>query len=157
MLRGQGLDPNRVESPESAWRVFCEFLAVDIDGLETGPDSDADGFVVSWGRDSRNDGLPSLSFSRQLAVGVRAVWTETEWYQPEYWRVSLDMFFPDHPALADLDQLNTSDGGVYFERPGPEMDNAIREALWEFGQSPTLQALWAGMPQRSSVDLERIA
>src|SRR5262245_4743900 len=26
MLRKQGLDPDRIESPESAWQVFCAFL-----------------------------------------------------------------------------------------------------------------------------------
>lgn len=155
MLRQQGLDPNRVESAESAWQVFRAFLALDIDGLETAPDADADGFTVSWGRYSWNDGLPSLSFSRHLAVDVSADWTETEWYQPEYWRVSLDMVFPDQPALADLDQLNTQDSGIYYERPGPAMDNALREALWEFEQSPTLQALWASTPLRSTIDLEQ--
>jgi len=63
-----------MESPESAWRVFCAFLAVEVDGLETAPDSDADGFIVQWGRYSWNGGLPSLQF----AVDVRAEWTETD-------------------------------------------------------------------------------
>jgi hypothetical protein len=153
MIRKQGSDPDRVESPESAWRVFCAFLAVEVDGLETALDCDADGFIVQWGRYSWNGGLPSLTFTRQFAVDVRAAWTETDWYQPEYWQVSLDMVFPDQPALADLDQLNTSNSGFYFERPGPDMDNALREALWDFEQYPTLQALWASTPLRSAVDL----
>ncbi|MET7963173.1 hypothetical protein [Micromonospora zamorensis] len=155
MLHQHDLDPNRVESPDAAWRVFRVFLSVDVDGLETAPDSDADGFAVSWGRYSWNDGLPSLSLSRHLVVDVSADWTETEWYQPEYWRLSLDMVFPDQPTLADLDQLNAQDSGVYYERPGPGMNNALREVLWEVEQYPTLQALWASMPLRSAVDLER--
>ncbi|GIH05294.1 hypothetical protein Rhe02_33610 [Rhizocola hellebori] len=157
MLRDHGLDPERVGSPKAAWRVFCGFLAVDIDGIETDPQCDADGFIVQWGRYSWNDGLPSLSFTRQLAVDVRAQWTDKEWYQPEYWQVSLDMVFPDHATLADLDQLNVSNSGFYFERPGPEMDRALREALWEIEQYPTLQALWASVPSRSSTTLDNVA
>jgi hypothetical protein len=126
---------------------------VEVDGLETAPGSDADGFIVQWGRYGLNGGLPSLSFTRQFAVDVRAEWTETDWYQPEYWQVSLDMVFADQPALADLDQLNTSNSGFYFERSGSGMDNALREALWEFEQYPTLQALWASTPLRGAVDL----
>ena len=52
--------------------------------------------------------MPRLTFTRQFAVDVRADWTEMEWYQPEYWQVSLDMVFPDQPVLADLDRLKTS-------------------------------------------------
>jgi hypothetical protein len=102
-----------------------------------------------------NDGLPSLSFTRQFAVDVRAEWTETDWYQPEYWQVNLVMVFPDQPALADLDRLNTHNSGFYFERPGAGMEEALREVLWEFGQYPTLQTLWASTPLRSAVVLER--
>ncbi|MCM0673619.1 hypothetical protein NCC78_02675, partial [Micromonospora phytophila] len=59
-----------MESPESAWRVFWVFLAVDVDGLESEPDGD--GFAVSWGRHSWSDGLPTLSFSRHLKVDASA-------------------------------------------------------------------------------------
>jgi len=156
MLRERGLDPDLVESPESAWRVFCAFLAVEVDGLDTEPDSDVDGFIVQWGRYDWNDGLPSLSFGRQFAVDVHAVWTETEWYQPEYWQVRLDMVFPHRPALADLGELNTQDSGFCFERPGLGMDEALREVLWEVERLPTLQALWASTPLRSVVDLEQV-
>jgi hypothetical protein len=155
IIRQQGADPDRVESPESTWRAFCGFLLVAFDGLDTESDSDADGFIVQWGRNSWNDGLPSLSFTRRFAVDVRAEWVEADWYQPEYWQVDLVMVFPDHPTLADLGELNTQDSGFYFERPGPEFDNALREALWEFGQYPTLQALWASTPLRSTVHLMR--
>ena len=155
MLRQHGLDPDRVESPGAAWQVFRAFLSLDVEGLETAPNSDADGFAVSWGRYGWNDDLPSLSFERHLAVDVSADWTETEWYQPEYWRVSLDMVFADSPNLTDIDELNTHDSGIYYERPGPAMDEALREAVWEVQQQPTLQALWAGVPLRSTIDLEQ--
>jgi hypothetical protein len=154
MLQAQGLDPERVADPAAAWRVFCAFLTVDVDGLETEPDGEADGFSVSWGRYGWNDRLPSLSFGRHLAVDVSATWTEPGWCPPEHWHVNLDMVFPDHPALADLGELNTQDSGVYFERPGPTMDGTLREVLWEVEQYPTLQALWASTPLRSAVALE---
>jgi hypothetical protein len=154
LLRQDGLDSDRVASPAAAWRVFLAFLAVDVAGLESAPDADADGFSVSWGRYSWNDNLPSLSFERHLAVDVSATWTETDWYQPQYWRVGLTMVFPDQAALADLDRLNTSDSGIYYERRGPERDAVLAEVLWEFEQYPTLRALWASTPQRSTVELE---
>lgn len=66
LLRRHGLAPDRVDNVDVAWKAFCEFLAQPVDGLEPGPDSDADGFVVQWGRDSWHDRLPSLSFTRQI-------------------------------------------------------------------------------------------
>lgn len=154
LLRKHGLSPDRVDNVETAWQAFRAFLALPVDGLETAPDSDADGFIVQWGRYGWNDGLPSLCFTRQLAVDVRAAWTETEWYQPEYWQVVLNLVFPDAPELADLDQLNVQDTGFDFSPPGPEQDQAIREAEWEVQQYPTLRALWASAPLRSNIDLD---
>jgi len=155
LLRRHGLDPDRVDNVDVAWKAFCEFLAQGFDGLEPGPDSDADGFIVQWGRYSWHDRLPSLGFTRQFAVDVRATWTETDWYQPEYWQVSLDLVFPDLPALADLDQLNVQSTGYDFSPPGPERDHAISEAEWEIRHYPTLQALWASAPLRSTVTLDQ--
>ncbi|NUR74175.1 MAG: hypothetical protein HOU81_25480 [Hamadaea sp.] len=155
MLRQQGHDPDRVGSPEAAWPVFRAFLAMDLDGLETSEGTDADGFAISWGRYSWNDDLPSLSFERYMAVDVPADWTETEWYQPEYWRLDLDMIFADSPAFSDIDKLNTQDSGIYYERSRPAMETALREALWEIEQHPTLRALWTSTPMRSTIDLER--
>jgi hypothetical protein len=155
LLRLHGLVPERVDNVEAAWKAFCEFLAQPVEGLESAPDSDSDGFIVQWGRYGWNDRLPGLSFTRQFAVDVRATWTETDWYQPEYWQVSLEMVFPDAPALADLDQLNVQDTGFDFSPPGPDRDHAIDEAEWEVNLYPTLQALWASVPLRSTVTLDR--
>lgn len=152
MLKQHGLDPQKAHNPTSAWKVFVAFLDHDITGLETGPESD--GFGVAWGRNSWNDHLPSLSFSRYLAVDAAA--RETD-YEPESWRVDLTMVFADAPALADVAALNTQDSGIYYERPGgPEMAEALREVLWEIEQYPALQALWASTPTRSTVALERL-
>jgi hypothetical protein len=155
LLRQHGLSPDRVENVETAWQAFRVFLAQSVDGLETAPDNDADGFIIQWGRYSWNDGLPSLTFTRQFAVDVSDTWTETEWYQPEYWHVSLNLVFPDEPALADLGQLNVQSTGFDFSPQGPEQDHAIREAEWEIQHYPTLQALWASAPLRSAIDLDR--
>jgi hypothetical protein len=65
------------------------------------------------------------------------------------------MVFADQPALADLDKLNTQDSGIYYERPGPAIDDALREALCEFEQEATLQALWASTPLWSVVALDQ--
>jgi hypothetical protein len=145
-LRQHGLAADRVDNVDMAWKAFCEFLAQPVDGLEPEPDSDADGFIVQWGRYSWHDRLPSLSFTRQFAVDVRGTWTETDWYQPEYSQVSLHLVFPDAPTFADLDQLNVQDTGFDFSPPGPERDRAISEAEWEIRHYPTLQALWASTP-----------
>ena len=155
LLRRHGLSPDRVDDVEAAWKAFREFLAQPVDGLEPGPDSDADGFIVQWGRYSWNDHLPSLSFTRQFAVDVRDFWTETDCYQPEYWQVSLDLIFPDAPALADLARLNVQDTGFDFSPPGPARDHAISEAEWELQHYPALQALWTSTPLRSAVTLLR--
>jgi hypothetical protein len=120
-----------------------------------GAGSDADGFIVQWGRYSWHDRLPSLSFTRQFAVDVRATWTEPDWYQPEYWQVSLDLVFPESPALGDLDQLNVQDTGFDFSPLGPERDHAISEAEWEIQHYETLQALWTSTPLRSTVALDQ--
>ncbi|MGC4759119.1 hypothetical protein [Micromonospora trifolii] len=155
LLRLHGLTPDRVNNVETAWKAFREFLAQPVDGLEPGPDSDADGFIVQWGRYSWHDRLPSLSFTRQIAVDVQGTWTETDWYQPEIWHVSLNLVFADAPALADLDRLNVQDTGFNFSPPGPARDHAIGKAEWEVQRHPTLQALWASTPVHSAVTLDR--
>lgn len=154
LLREHGQDPSRVTNVEAAWQAFRSFLASTIDGLEPGPDSDGDGFIVQWGRHGWNNRRPSLTFTRQMAVDARATWAESDWYQPEYWQVNLELIFDDTSALADVDQLEVQDSGFDFSSPGPEQDRAFREVEWEIQQYPTLQALWASTPVRSSLTLD---
>jgi hypothetical protein len=155
LLREHGQDPHQVSDVEAAWQAFCSFLACPIDGLEPGPDRDADGFAVQWGRYGWTDRRPSLTFTRHMAVDVRASWTESDWYQPEYWQLNLELVFDDVPALADVDELEVSNTGFDFTPPGPGRNHAFREVEWEIQQYPTLQALWASTPVRSSLDLDR--
>ncbi|MEU8419397.1 hypothetical protein AB0C15_00785 [Micromonospora sp. NPDC048835] len=86
---------------------------------------------------------------------MRGTWTETDWYKPEIWQLSLDLAFPDAPALAHLDGFNVQDTGFDFSPPGPERDRAIGEAEWEMQRHPTLRALWANTPAHSAVTLNR--
>jgi hypothetical protein len=106
LLRGQSQTPERVGNVEAAWQAFRAFLALPVDGLDPTPGEDADGFLIRWGRHGWNDGLPSLTFTRQFAVDARATWTEPDRYQPEYRQVHLEPVFPDAPALAGLDRLD---------------------------------------------------
>lgn len=151
LLREHGQDPGSVVNVEAAWQAFRSFLSTPIDGLEPDPDSDADGFIVQWGRYGWNDRRPSLAFTRQMAVDVRATWTETDWYQPELWQLNLELIFDDGPELATL---TTSDTGFDFSPPGPERDHAIRAVELEIQQHATLRAMWASIPARSKLDLD---
>jgi hypothetical protein len=155
LLREHGQDPDRVANVEAAWQAFRSFLANPVDGLEPDPDSDADGFIVQWGRYDWNDSQPSLMFTRQMAVDVRATRTESDWYQPEYWQVNLELIFDDAPELADVDRVEVQDTGFDFSPPGPAQDRAVREVEWEIQQYPTLQALWGSTPVHSSVNLDQ--
>ena len=152
-MREHGQDPNQVINVEAAWQAFQAFLACPIEGLEADRDCDADGFIVQWGRYDRPRNRPSLSFTRQMAVDVRATWTESGWYQPEYWQVDLQLVFDDAPALVGIGELEVQDSGFDFSRPGPDRDRAFREVEWEIQQYPTLQALWASTPVGSSLEI----
>ena len=151
LLREHEQDPGRVDNVEAAWRAFRSFLGTVIDGLEIGPDCDADGFIVQWGRYGWNDRRPSLTFTRQLAVDVKAPQTGPGWHQPEYWQVNLELVFDEVPAPADLDQLEMRDTGFDFSPPGPEQEHAFRKVESAVQQHPALQALWASTPVRSNL------
>jgi hypothetical protein len=153
LLHEQSQDPDRLTDVEATWRVFRSFLALPIDGLEPDPGSDADGFIVQWGRYSWNDRRPSLSFTRQMAVDVRATWMEPDWYQPEVWHLELKLVFEDSPALVDLGQLGVRNTGFNFSPPGPEQDRVFGRIGRQIQQYPALQALWASTPMHSSLNL----
>jgi hypothetical protein len=153
LLRERGQDPERVTSVEAAWQAFRSFLACPVDGLEPGPDSDADGFVVQWGRSSWNDKRPSLTFTRLFEVDVRATWTEPGWYQPESWKAELELVFDHEPALAGIHRLGVRNTAFDFSPPGPGRERALREVDEAIQRYPTLRALWTSTPARSSLHL----
>jgi hypothetical protein len=154
LLRDHGQEPDLVASVEAAWQAFRSFLAAPIDGLEPDPGSDADGFIIQWGRYGWNDMHPSMTFTRQMAVDVKGSWTESDWYQPELWQLNLELVFDDVQALAGVDQLGVRDTGFDFSPPGPERAHALREVERVIQQHPVLQVLWASTPVRSRLDLE---
>jgi hypothetical protein len=141
ILRRHGVDPTAVTDVEAAWRAFGEFLQVEIDGIDTTPDSDADGFIVQWGRYSWNDKRPSLSFTRQLAVAGSGD-------DPELWQIDLVMCFDD---LHGLDSLNT---GFVFDLAGPPLSAALAEVRAEMERYPQLQAVWRMIPVSSDLSFE---
>ena len=81
---------------------------------------------------------------------MSATWTVPDWYQPERWRLSLNMF-PDRPAFADVGELNTQGSGIYYERLGAATDDVVREVLWEVERYPALQAMWTSTPLWSAI------
>jgi hypothetical protein len=153
LLREHGQDHAHVSDGESAWQAFSSFLACPVDGLEPGPDTDADGFILQWGRYGWNNTQPSLTFTRQFAVDVRATWTEQDWYQPEYWKVELDLIFNDEPALAGIDQSGSGNTGFDFSPPVTALQRALRDAEQKVRNYPALRTLWESIPARSSLHL----
>jgi hypothetical protein len=152
ILRRRGLDPDAVHDVEGAWQAFCEFMQLEVDGIDPEPDSDADGFIVQWGRYSWNDGRISLSFTRQLAAVE-----EVDLYDevgPVLWQVSLTMMFDDSPELQGVDGVPTADTGFSFEPIGPERVAALAEARVFMQSHGPLHWLWQTIPARSGVVLD---
>lgn len=154
LLREHGQDPGQVTSVEAAWQAFCAFLRCPVDGLEPGPGTDADGFIVQCGRYGWNDRAPRLAFTRQFAVNVRTTTAEPDRYQPEYWQVSLDLVFEDAPALAGLDQAGPAGSGFDFCPAGPDRDGVLQEVERGMQQHPALRELWSSSPVRSTLALD---
>jgi hypothetical protein len=149
-LREHGLEPDAVTDVEAAWEAFEEFLQTPVDGIVSGDDADADGFIVQWGSWSWNDKRPSLSFTRQLAIPDA---DDPEW-QPSYWHVELEMTFQEEPGLAGLDELNESSSGFSFDPIGPARSAevvALRDHY--LGLYPQLQVLWHATPVSSKLSL----
>jgi len=148
IMRRHGTDPGAVGDVEAAWGAFGEFLHVEVDGIDPEPNSDADGFIVQWGRYSLNDQRPSLSFTRQLAVvdgGDR---------QPEYWQLDLHMIFDDGPELAGIDDLDIQDTGFSFEPIGPRRAAELAAMRTGMARYPQLSAVWRATPVGSALSFE---
>ncbi|OLB79915.1 MAG: hypothetical protein AUI14_08855 [Actinobacteria bacterium 13_2_20CM_2_71_6] len=145
-----GIEPDAVTNVEAAWAAFGEFLQTPVNGIVSADDSDADGFIVQWGRWSWNDKRPSLSFTRQLAVPDA---NDPGW-QPSYWHVELEMTFQDEPSLVGLDALNESNSGFSFEPIGPARGVELTVTHDHYlGLYPQLQAIWRATPTGSKLSL----
>lgn len=154
MLRRHGVDPSGVTDVDAAWRAFGEFLQLEVDGLDPRPESDADGFIVQWGRNSWNNGQLSLTLTRQLAVADGPDLDDPYW-QPEYWQLELTMCFDDEPSLIGLDTLEIQDTDFDFGPVGPGRAAALAEMRADMERYPQLRAALAATPVRSSLSLER--
>lgn len=153
-LTSHDLDTADVIDVDAAWHAFSEFLQVEIDGVDPDSDSDADGFIVQWGRFSWNAHRPSLTFTRQLAiVGVDD--RDGRCADPEYWHVSLEMRFNDGPDLTGIEALPEQDTGFNFAPIGPHRRAALAEVRTDTERYSQLQAAWRTKPTDSELTLDR--
>jgi hypothetical protein len=153
ILRQRGIEPDAVRDVDTAWDAFGEFCQTEVDGIER-PEDEGDGFIAEWGRWDWNDAQPSLSFGRQLAVTGAGGRDDPDW-QPEYWKVELQLIFAENPAWADLDSLGHQDTGYDFAEIGATRGAALAEARRFIESYPTLAAMWRAEPRRSELILEQ--
>ena len=154
ILQRHGLNPEAIDDLETAWTAFEEFMQLEIDGIENCID-DGDGLIAEWGTWSWSEDLPAITFGRLLAVndydgGDRA----DPCWQPQYWRVDLEMCFAPHPDLTGVDALGFQDTGFDFYEVGPARAAALAEARVFIHGYPQLVAMWHTKPLRSRLTLE---
>lgn len=152
VLRRHGVAADAVTDIETAWQAFCEFLEVEVDGID--PSLDADGFIIQWGRYTWTDRRPSLSFTRQLAITDDSEADPDR--DPAYWQIDLQMCFADKPELAGIDNLEVQDTGFAFDPIGPQRNTALAEARNEMERYAQLRAAWHATPTGSSLTFERV-
>ncbi|WP_424879717.1 hypothetical protein [Streptomyces sp. SLBN-8D4] len=148
----RGVEPNAVDDVDAAWGAFGDFLQVEVEGIE-GPENDGDGFIAEWGRWDWNDSQPSMSFGRLLAVNDADDRDGPDW-QPEYWKVELQLIFAEDPEWADLDSLGHQDTGFGFDEIGAPRVAALSEMRRLIESYPQLAAMWRAKPMRSALTLE---
>lgn len=153
-LRTHGLQPESVTDVEAAWQAFGEFLQVAVDGLDTDPDADVDGYIVQWGRYSCNDRLPSPTFTRQLAIAEGDV-GDPDW-QPEHWQMSLELCFADGSDLVGVESLNIQDSGFTFTPVGPDRLAGMADTRALIEEHEQLRAMFPKTPISSSLTFERV-
>ncbi|WP_330186420.1 hypothetical protein KZZ52_26750 [Dactylosporangium sp. AC04546] len=149
ILRRHGVDPSAAADVETAWQAFAEFAQVEVDGIDQ-PDTDADGFMIQWGRYSWNNRRPSLSFTRQLAV----IDTGDRGRQAEIWHVDLQMCFDDGPDLIGIDSPRPSDIDISFDPIGPSRAAKLAEMRLNMLRHPQLHAMWRAEPVSSDLSFE---
>lgn len=117
---------------------------------------DGDGFIAEWGTWSGNDTLPSITFGRQLAVNDFDEGDHTDpYWQPQYWRVDLDICFAPHPDLDGVGALGFQNTGFDFYEIGPDRAAALAETRAFIHGYPQLAAMWRIKPLRSRLTLEQ--
>ncbi|MGW5610160.1 hypothetical protein ACWEWI_29555 [Streptomyces sp. NPDC003753] len=153
ILTQRAIDPDAVHSVDAAWDAFGEFLQVEIEGIERS-ENDGDGFIVEWGRWGWNDDQPSLSFGRLLAVSDASDREDPNW-QPEHWKVELQLIFAEDPAWADVGSLGHQDTEFDYAEIGAPRMAALGEMRSFIESYPQLAAMWRAEPARSGLTLER--
>ncbi|MEU7570496.1 hypothetical protein [Micromonospora sp. NPDC049240] len=154
-LRRHGIEPASVTNVEPAWVAFAEFLQLDIDGIDPAPDSDADGFIIQWGRRSWNDDRLILTFTRQLAIADVGDHDDPYW-QPELWQLDLEMAFEDEADLIGLDSLDVHNTGFEFGPTGPVRAAALADARAKAQRHAPVRAAWIAAPTSSGLSFESV-
>ncbi|MEU7994511.1 hypothetical protein AB0B83_04100 [Micromonospora sp. NPDC049060] len=153
ILRQHGIEQSSVTDVQAAWGAFAEFLQLDIDGIDPTPDSDADGFIVQWGRRSWSDNRLILTFTRQIAIADVGDCV-APYGQPELWQLDLELTFDDEAGLIDLDGLDVRDTGFRFAPTGPLRAAALADIWAETQQHPPVRAAWIATPASSGLSFE---
>ncbi|MFG1656890.1 hypothetical protein ACGFIY_10220 [Micromonospora chersina] len=153
ILRRHGVEQDCVTDVAAAWDAFAEFLQLDIAGLDPTLGSDADGFIVQWGRRSWSDNRLILTFTRQLAI--TDVGDHDDSYpQPELWQLDLEMTFADAADLIGHAQLAVQDTGFTFAPTGPLRATALVDTWTETQQHAPVRAAWVATPASSRLSFE---
>ncbi|SDS92389.1 hypothetical protein [Actinoplanes derwentensis] len=140
LLLNHHVHPENLGDVESAWLAFTEFTQTEIDHLDPAATTEADGFIVQWGRYSWIDRTAALTFTRRLALLTDD--------GPGCWQVSLDMRFPGFHTLP------TGDTGLDFTPVGPGRAAALAQIRATIKSLPQLYALWRAVPRRSTLTFE---
>ncbi|MEU6203327.1 hypothetical protein ABZ814_07035 [Micromonospora musae] len=156
ILRRHGVAQDSVTDVEAAWCAFAELLQLDIVGLDSTPDSDADGFIIQWGRRSWSDNRLILTFTRQLAIVDIGDHDERCW-QPELWQLDLEMAFDDKADLIGLDRLDVQNTGFRFPPVGPLRAAALTNTWAEAQRHAPVRAAWIATPASSGLSFECVS
>ncbi|SBT40724.1 ligand-gated ion channel [Micromonospora auratinigra] len=138
---------------EAAWGAFAEFLQLDIAGIDPTPDSDADGFIIQWGRRSWSDNRLILTFTRQLAIADVGDHDDPGW-QPELWQLALEMAFVHEADLVGLDSLDVHDTGIKFAPTGPLRAAALAHTRMTARRYAPVRAAWLAAPASSGLSFD---
>ncbi|MEH0934073.1 hypothetical protein [Micromonospora psammae] len=153
ILRRHGVEQDSVTECGAAWAAFAEFLQLNIGGIDQTPDSDADGFIIQWGRRSWSDNRLILTFTRQLAIAD--VGDDDDPYrQTELWQLGLEMAFDDEAALIGLESLDVQDTGFKFAPTGPLRAAALMDTWAEMQRHAPVRAAWIATPASSGLSFE---
>ncbi|MFD9083810.1 hypothetical protein [Streptomyces erythrochromogenes] len=138
---------------EAAWAAFEEFVQVPVEGI-AGQEDDGDGFIVEWGVWDWNGDRPALSLGRLLAVDEHGDRSDPYW-QPEYWKVELQVFFANDSPWAGPLADGGGDSGFDFAAIGTPRADALAATRRFIDQEPLLGVMWRSAPTGAEVTLDR--